>query len=296
MAIVLGPNQYGKEEIRLVRLTRGATSHQIRDLTVSVTLTGDMTAAHLTGDNAAVLPTDTQKNTVYAFAAQYGIGPLEAFALRLARHFTESQASIATARVSIAEHGWDPVGGTGHSFARRGGETRTAVVSYDGRTAGAVSGLAGLTLLNSAGSEFHGFIRDRFTTLAETTDRILATDVSARWRHTDVPLDGGCDWDASHAAARDHLIEGFAQTRSLSLQQTLYAMGHRVLAHRPEIAEVRLALPNRHHFTVDLAPFGLPNPGEVLYAADRPYGLIEGTVLRDDAPATSASPLDGLAW
>jgi urate oxidase len=290
VAIVLGPNQYGKEEIRLVRLTRGATSHQIRDLTVSVALTGDMTEAHLTGDNAAVLPTDTQKNTVYAFAAEYGIGPLEAFALRLARHFVESQASIGTARVSIAEHGWDPVGGTGHSFARRGGETRTAVVSYDGRTAWAVSGLAGLTLLNSAGSEFHGYIKDRFTTLAETTDRILATDVSARWRHTAVPLDGGGDWDGSHAAAREHLIEAFAQTHSLSLQQTLYAMGQRVLAHRPEIAEVRLSLPNRHHFTVDLTPFGLPNPGEVLYAADRPYGLIEGTVLRDDARPP------GLAW
>lgn len=290
MAIVLGPNQYGKEEIRLVRLTREAAGHRIRDLTVSVALTGDMTAAHLTGDNAAVLPTDTQKNTVYAFAAEYGIGQLEAFALRLARHFVESQPTIATARVSVAEHGWDPVGGTGHSFARRGSETRTAAVSYDGGTAWAVSGLAGLTVLNSAGSEFHGYLKDRFTTLAETTDRILATDVNARWRHAAVPLDGDCDWDGSHGAARNHLIEAFAQTHSLSLQQTLYAMGQRVLANRPELAEVRLALPNRHHFTVDLTPFRLANPGEVLYAADRPYGLIEGTVLRDDAPPP------GLAW
>jgi urate oxidase len=289
VAIVLGPNQYGKADIRLVRLTRGA-SHDVRDLTVTVTLTGDMAAAHLTGDNAAVLPTDTQKNTVYAFAAEHGIGQAESFALRLARHFVDSQASIATARVRVAEHGWDPVGGTGHSFARRGGETRTAEVSYDGTTAWAVSGLTGLTLLNSAGSQFRGFIKDRYTTLAETTDRILATDVTARWRHATIPLDGDADWDTSHAEARRHLIEAFAQTYSRSLQQTLYAMGERVLQHRPEVCEVRLELPNKHHFTVDLGPFGMKNPGEVLYASDRPYGLIEGTVLRDDAPPA------GLAW
>ena|SRR5487761_498800 len=290
MAIVLGPNSYGKAEIRLVHVSRGSDRHDIRDLTVGVTLTGDMTAAHLTGDNAAVLPTDTQKNTVYAFAAEHGIGAIESFALRLARHFTGSQPSIATARVSVTEHGWDRIAATGHSFARGGSETRTAEVSYDGTTAWAVSGLAGLTVLNSAGSEFHGYIKDRYTTLPETTDRILATDVNARWRHAAVPPDGGCDWDASHAAARQHLLEAFAETHSLSLQQTLYAMASRVLEHRPEIAEVRLALPNKHHFTVDLEPFGLKNAGEVLYAADRPYGLIEGTVRRDDAPDA------GLAW
>ena len=290
MAIVLGPNRYGKAEIRLVHVTRDDGRDDIRDLTVGVTLTGDMTAAHLTGDNAAVLPTDTQKNTVYAFAAEHGIGAIESFALRLVRHFTQSQPSIATARVSVAEHGWDPIARTGHSFARRGGETRTAEVSYDGATAWAVSGLAGLTVLNSAGSEFRGFIKDRYTTLAETTDRILATDVTARWRHAAVPLDGGGDWDVSHAEARRHLLEAFAETHSLSLQQTLYAMGRRVLEHQPGIAEVRLVLPNKHHFTVELEPFGLKNPGTVLYASDRPYGLIEGTILRDDAPDA------GLAW
>ena len=290
MAIVLGANQYGKAEIRLVHVAKDGGEHRLRDLTVSVTLTGDMTAAHLTGDNSAVLPTDTQKNTVYAFAASCGVGEVESFAARLARHFTTSQASIATARVSVAEHPWDPVAGTGHSFARRGGEVRTAEVTCDGTTTWAVSGLAGLVLLNSAGSEFHGYIKDRYTTLAETTDRILATEVTARWRHGAIPPDAGGGWDVSYAEVRRHLIEAFAQTHSKSLQQTLYAMGSRILDHRPEIAEVRLALPNKHHFVVDLSPFDIENPGTVLYAADRPYGLIEGTVLRDDAPPP------GLAW
>src|SRR5580692_2272773 len=107
MPIVLGPSQYGKAEIRLVRVDRGADRDAIRDLTVSVVLTGDMTADHLSGDNAAVLPTDTQKNTVFAFAAERGVGEIESFALALARHFVDSQPTIRTARVSVAEQPWD---------------------------------------------------------------------------------------------------------------------------------------------------------------------------------------------
>jgi urate oxidase len=80
-------------------------------------------------------------------------------------------------------------------------------------------------------------------------------------------------------------VEAFAATHSLSLQQTLYAMGEAVLAARPEVCEVRLSLPNKHHFLVDLGPFGLDNPGEVFFVADRPYGLIEGAVQRTGAPA-----------
>ena len=291
MAIVLGPNRYGKAEIRLVRVNREPGRHEIRDLTVSVSLTGDMTAVHLTGDNAAVLPTDTQKNTVYAFAVERGVGQIESFALALARHFVESQPTIDTARVSVAEQAWERIAGTGHSFARgTGGEARTATVTFDGSTAWAVCGLTGLTVLNSAGSEFHGYLKDDYTTLLETTDRILATDVNARWRHMAVPLEDGQPWDASYTEARQLMLDAFAETHSLSLQQTLYAMGSAVLEKMPGIAEVRLTLPNKHHFTVDLSPFGLVNDNEVLFAADRPYGLIEGTVLRDDAPPP------GLAW
>ena len=93
----------------------------------------------------------------------------------------------------------------------------------------------------------------------------------------------------AHRDARRVLIESFATKHSLSLQQTLYAMGVAVLEARSEIAEVRLSMANKHHFVVDLKPFGLNNENEVFYASDRPYGLIEGTVTRDDsAPADAA--------
>jgi urate oxidase len=283
MGITLGPNQYGKAETRVVRVHRDGDRHEIKDLNVSVALSGEMEAVHLTGDNSAVLTTDTQKNTVFAFARKYGIASAEEFALLLARHFVGSQPTVHRARLSVEEYTWDRIPVTGHSFVRGGQETRTARVTCedaDGTAATVVSGLRGMTVLNSTGSEFWGYVKDEYTTLPETRERILATAVDAEWRHT--VLETG--WDESYATVRRLLLEAFAGTHSLSLQQTLYAMGRRVLEECPAICEVRLSMPNKHHFAVDLEPFGMDNPNEVFHAADRPYGVIEGSVLRDDVP------------
>ncbi|AUI60810.1 factor-independent urate hydroxylase [Amycolatopsis sp. BJA-103] len=286
MAITLGPNQYGKAEVRLVTVRREGTVHHLKDLTVSTSLRGDLAATHLTGDNADVVATDTQKNTVYAFAKEAPVGEIEDFALRLGRHFVDSFEHISGARVLIDEHGWNRISGHDHAFSQAGSEKRTTAVTIQDGQAWVVSGLDDLVVLKSTGSEFHGFPRDEYTTLAETNDRILATAVTARWRYQG----DGIDWAASHTEVRRILLETFADKHSLSLQQTLYAMGEAVLEEREEVAEVRLSLPNKHHFLVDLSPFGLKNDNEVFYAADRPYGLIEGVVLRDDAEDA------GLAW
>jgi urate oxidase len=280
---MLGHNNYGKAEVRVLRVDRSTPAHGITDLNVSVALAGDLASTHLTGDNSPVLPTDTQKNTVYAFARD-GIGSPEAFGLRLARHFVDSQPTIDAARVSLVEYPWQRQGA--HSFASAGGGSRTAAVTHDGERVWVVAGVTDLVLLNSTGSEFHGFLVDRYTTLPPATDRILATSVDAEWRYA---VDEA-DWSALHGRARDAMVGAFVNTYSYSLQQTLHAMGQAVLDAVPETVEVRLSLPNKHHFLVDLSPYGLDNPGEVFFPADRPYGLIEGTVLRDDAPPA------GLAW
>jgi urate oxidase len=287
VTIVLGDNQYGKAETHVVRVTRGAT-HDLKDMTVSIALAGDFAATHLTGDNSRVVPTDTQKNTVFAFAKD-PVGEIEDFALRLGRHFVSDHRAVRRARVSIAEQPWAriTVGGTPHphAFVREGSEQRLTAVTCTEDSQWVVSGITGLTLLKSTGSEFWGYRKDHFTTLPETRDRVLATAVDARWRYTR-PL---ADWAEAYAEARRLLIETFAITHSLSLQQTLYRMGEEVLEARPDLAEIRLSMPNKHHFVVDLQPFGLDNENEVFYASDRPYGLIEGTVIRDDvAPADEA--------
>jgi urate oxidase len=282
VAIVLGPNRYGKAETRLVRVSKDGDTHSIADLNVSIALSGDLAATHLTGDNTGVLPTDTMKNIVYAFAKEHGVGEPESFGLLLARHFVQSQPQVHAATVSIEAFAWKRLGP--HSFQRSDDFTRTAVVNATDTEAQVVSGLKNLILLNSTASEFHGYPRDKYTTLKETTDRVLATAVDAKWRH----LSDKSDWEDSFAGATDALVNAFVNTYSYSLQQTLMSMGSRVLESRPEIAEVRLALPNKHHYLVDLTPFDLENDNEVFIAGDRPYGLIEGTVRRDDAPPAGA--------
>jgi urate oxidase len=293
----LGPNRYGKAEVRVVRVARGAApdgGDVLRDWNVSTSLSGDLDAASLAGDNSPVLPTDSQKNRVYALARELdGVVEPEAFGLALASYFVTSQEPVTRARIAVEEYGWLPVGATGFSFARSGDLVRTTVVVVDA-DAGAtvVSGLRDLVLLNTTASEFWGFARDAYTTLPQTRDRVLATAVTARWRYrpSAASLDAATDWAGAFEAAKSALVSAFAGTYSYSLQQTLYAMGSAVLAGVPAACEARLALPNKHHYLVDLSPFGLENPGEVYQAGDRPYGLIEGDVLADDAPEP------GLAW
>jgi urate oxidase len=296
--VQLGANRYGKAEVRVMRVARGAGpggGDVIRDWNVSTSLSGDLAATHLTGDNSAVLATDTQKNTVYAFAQELGPVPPEVFAMQLAAHFVETQLQISRARVAVQEYGWAPVGESRHSFARTGELTRGCRVVHDsGSGVSVVAGIENLIVLNTTNSEFWGFPRDEYTTLEETRDRMLATQVSAWWRYRGAGLRGVAagevDWDAAFGAAREALLAAFSETYSYSLQQTLYAIGERIIEAAPDVCEVRLALPNKHHFIVDLGPFGLDNENEVYYAADRPYGLIEGTVLADEAPDA------GIAW
>jgi urate oxidase len=291
----LGANQYGKAEVRLVRVSRGAGAggeDLLRDWNISTSLSGDLADSHLTGSNAKVLPTDSQKNKAYALAKELGgdVEP-EEFALAHASFFVSSQAPITRARVSVEEYGWTPVGATGYSFARSGDLVRTTVVHVDSaRGASVVSGLKDLTVLNTTASEFWGYPKDAYTTLPETKDRVLATSVNAAWRFRPDAVAAGVDWAAAFSAAKSTILATFSGTYTYSLQQMLYAIGAALLDALPSVCEVRLALPNKHHYLVDLAPFGLSNEREVYLAADRPYGLIEGTVLADDAEE------DGLAW
>lgn len=300
MAILLGDNEYGKAECRVVRVVRDTPRHEIRDFTVSTSLRGDFAAAHTIGDQADVLPTDTQKNTAYAYAKEHARGEIEPYALVLARHFVDDVEPVRGARVEVAEHAWDRITVDGephdHAFVRRGQEVRTTVVTVDGQgdekgdgsSAWVVSGLTGLVVLKSTGSEFSGFLRDAYTTLPDTDDRIMATSLTCRWRYADT--DAAVDWRAAYDEIRATLLARYADVHSRALQQTLWEMGRAVLEVRPEVVEIRLTAPNIHHFEVELARFGVQSRGEVFHVADRPYGLIHATVVRDDAPPP------GLAW
>ena len=288
---MLGGNRYGKSGIRLVRVDRSAPRHELVDLTVDVRLEGDFDNAYVSGDNARVLPTDTMRGTVYALAADGPVGEPEAFGLRLAAHFIHTVPSASLAVVELAAEPWAriEVGGAehDHAFTSAGGGRRTATLTRHETEEWVVAGVTGLVVLKTAGSAFEGFLRDGFTTLEDAAERILATEVTARWRYRYTSV----DWCDGFERARGALVETFAtHDDSNSLQHTLYAMGEALLRACPEVEEVRMAMPNRHHLLVDLEPYGKRNDGGVFVATDRPYGVIEGTVVRP-----GASPA-GRAW
>jgi urate oxidase len=278
MSATLSWNRYGKSRVRLVKVRRTPERHDIVDLTIDVQLEGAFEPVYIEHDNQICLPTDTMKNTVYAFARRDPIEHVEAFCLRLANHFA-GKPLVSRVRIFATEHRWDRLRVRGephrHAFVQPGAETWTALVSRDGAGSEITSGLTNLVLLKTTDSAFSGFPRDEFTTLPEAEDRLLATSVTAQWRYRS---------DTSDFSARDAirtaLVETFAHHQSQSVQHTLYAMGGAALASCDAITEITLTLPNRHHLLVDLQPFGLDNPNEVFVATDQPFGLVEATVRR----------------
>lgn len=291
--IILGKNQYGKAENRVVRIYRDSPRHEIHDINVSTCLRGDFSAAHLAGDQADVLPTDTQKQTAYAYAKEKGLRSIEDYGLALARHFVHDVAPVVGARVEIEEYAWERaiVDGTEHThtWIRKGREIRTAAITVDADGEHVVGGLKDLVILKSTGSEFAGFLTDEYTILEPTHDRVMATALVAQWRFAGFDNKQTVDWEGTYLGVKTQLVKQFATVQSLALQQTLFEMGKAVLETYPAIVEIRLSAPNKHHFVYDLSPFGLENNNEVFNADDRPYGLIQATVTRDDAPAAGAA-------
>jgi urate oxidase len=252
----------------------------VKDLTVGVRLEGDFEEAHVAGDNRKILPTDTMKNTVYALAASLRIDQIEQFGIALVGHFLRENPQVSRARVEISERAWGrlPVNGRphDHAFVDSGTERRTASVTSNGERVSVVAGIDGLQILKTTGSAFAGFLKDPFTTLRETQDRILATTLTAKWTYIKPEVTFGPYW----LGVRQALLDTFSIHDSQSVQHTLYAMAEAVLSAYEEIAEITLTMPNRHHLLVDLSSFTLENRNEIFVATEEPHGVIEATITR----------------
>jgi urate oxidase len=281
----LGDNRYGKSRIRLVTVRRGPDRHDLRDLTVAVSLEGDFDAVHTRGDNANVITTDTMKNTVYAFARERLTGSPEAFGLELARHFAGCDV-VERATIDLVEHPWarvpTPAGDAPDAFVRSGQHARLASVIVD-RSGGVevIAGIDELTVMKTTKSAFSGFDRDAYTTLPEVDDRLMATKVQATWGYRgDLAGSGRLDFEAAWSRAVDTLMQTLAEHFSASVQASIWVIATAMMDAEPAIDWVRMVLPNLHHWKVDLAPFGLDNPGEVFVSTTEPHGLIDATVRR----------------
>jgi len=277
---MLAESAYGKSGVRLVKVSRHGDRHDLKDLTVAIRFEGEYGQSYTDGDNSGVLPTDTMKNTVYALAAQEAVDEPDAFGLTLARHFFDRNQRLAQVRIDLTEHPWGRiiVGNRAHgqAFVRQGGESRSATIHGDRTKLTVGAGISDLVVLKSSRSAFTGFLRDEYTTLAETEDRLLATSLTATWWYRDVGIEFGQAW----RAVRQTLLEAFAEHDSESVQHTLYAMGQAVLGSVDDVTAIRLVMPNKHHLPFDLARVGLQNRNEIFVPTDEPYGLIEATLVR----------------
>jgi urate oxidase len=278
--IVLGQNNYGKSEIRLLKIRRGAERHELWDLDVRVSLEGDFEAAHTRGDNSHLLATDTMRNTVYALAKDHLTGSIEAFGLALVDHFLRAGPTVTSCLVEITQHRWDRIEVDGrpheHSFVRGRGERRTEVSGDEGGSRSVEAGIGDVYVMKTTNSGFEGFLRERFTTLPETDERILATVVTAKWVYNTTDADFDSLWDG----VLRKTLETFTDHYSPSVQNTLYRMGKAVLEEFPEVERIWYSFPNVHHVHYDLARFGIDNEGEIFHATRDPYGQIEGWVER----------------
>ncbi|KUI64468.1 Uricase [Cytospora mali] len=289
--------RYGKDNVRVYKVQKDEKTgvQTVTEMTVTCLLEGEIETSYTKADNSIVVATDSMKNTIYIKAKEHPVNPPELFASTLGQHFLDTYSHITTAHIKLVVHRWTRMVIDGkphpHSFYRDGQETRNveaAVSKKDGITI--KSGIVGLTVLKSTGSAFHGFLRDEFTTLGETWDRILSTDVDCGWTWKTFPdlkavQATESKFDAAWEAARGITMKTFAEDVSASVQNTMYKMCEQILEAVPEVALTNYSLPNKHYFEIDLSWHkGIKNTGkdaEVYAPQSGPNGLIKVEVSRD---------------
>ncbi len=280
MNIKLGKNTYGKNSIHLSKIIRHKDYHEFRQVSVDVSLEGDFETAHTLGDNSKILPTDTQKNTVYILAKDHFNKSIEEFGIILASHFKKNNPQVSVVRITLTEHLYHRLSFQGqehpHAYISSGNEQHTTSVEHHPGGVSVTSGIKDLLILKTTDSGFEHYIKDPYTTLRETSDRIMSTKCEATWFYDQHPADFG----ASYQNIREQLLKTFAFHKSLSVQHTLYAMGEEVLKIDEKVKEISLVMPNQHHLLFNFEPFGMDNKNEIFVATEAPFGYITGTVER----------------
>jgi urate oxidase len=280
--MALTASRYGKDRVRVMRLTRSGDHHVPRELTLSVLLTGRFDAAWTEGDNRACIATDSVKNIVNVTAARNLSLDAEGFAVAVAQVLLEIYPQVETVTIEAEETRWQrhAVDGVphGHTFTRDG--NGSGYVGLEATRSGSIlrSGIRGYTFMKTTQSGWAGFVADGYRTLPDATDRIAATSMDATWTWSAAPA----DCEVANARILATLLTVFGTTYSRGVQDSMYRMGEAALATAPEVAEIAFVMPNKHYVPIDLKPFGLENPGTVFLPTDEPHGRIEATIGRAD--------------
>ncbi|MGB6822990.1 MAG: urate oxidase [Candidatus Acidiferrales bacterium] len=283
MNVKLAHNNYGESRIRLLRVVRRGSVHELKDLTLSIHFEGDFDDAHTAGDNRKILPANTMTNTVYVLARQYPAEAVEEFALHIVEHFLTYNPQLSRIRVAVKEHPWSRIliaeKPHGSAFVSNAGERRTTHITATREHTILQSGIENLVVLKTTGGAFEGFLRDPYTTAKEASNSVISVNIDATWTYE--TSESEAPYSAAWHGIRKILLETFANHEGRSLQHTVYAMGQAVLDNFEAIAEIQLALADNLYSPVDLKPFGMENESEVFMPAEEPHGLIEATLRRE---------------
>lgn len=284
MSAKLKSNNYGKSNVRILKVKREKSIHNIVEMNINVQLKGDFDNVHLIGDNSKVLPTDTIKNTLYVLAKENPVNSVEEFITYAGKYFFNNNEQVSEVTINAEEKIWKRINTSAnskekpvlhdHSFINPGREIRTCKIKITKDTVKIRSGLKDLIVLKTTCSGFEGYIKDKFTTLLETRERIFSTSIKAEWKYNtdDVDFVKVCN------KVRNLILSTFAAHNSLSVQQTLFECGKVVTEQISEIKEISVSMPNKHYLKFDLEQFGIDNNNEIYIPTDEPFGLIEGVI------------------
>lgn len=283
MNVKLTHNNYGESGIRLLRVMRRGSVHELKDLTLSVYFEGDFDAAHTSGDNRKILPANTMTNTVYVLARQYPTEAIEEFALHIVEHFLTYNPQLSRIRVMANERPWSRIliaeKAHASAFISNAGEQRTTHITATRGHTILQSGIENLLVLKTTGAAFEGFLRDPYTTAKEASNSVISVNMNATWTYQ--TSESEAPYSAAWHGIRKILLETFANHEGRSLQHTVYAMGQVVLDNFEAVAEIRLGLTDNLYSPVDLKPFGMENENEIFMPAEKPRGLVEATLRRE---------------
>ena len=275
----LTSHRYGKARVRLLKLRRDGSHHEVVEVEVDIALEGDFEPSFNRADNRLVVPTDTMKNTLQVLAQEHLTQEIERFGVTVGNHFLHRYPQVRSVSVHLTQRNWRRLVLDGEAHPHSFEQSPAQAVAHVHCERGAVrleSGIEHCLIMKTTGSGFEGFPRDEFTTLPETRDRILATEMQAQWTWSSAPP----SYTRSNQEVMQALLRTFARNYSPSVQATLYEMAQAALTAVPEMESIRLVLPNKHYLPVNLTPFGLENPNELFLPTDEPHGQIEATVAR----------------
>jgi len=274
-------NRYGKGRVRVMRIHRDGDRHEVSQLNVKAMIEGDFARAYTHADNSTSVSTDTIKNVVNIVARENTGLCTEEFCEVLAKKYLDSYSQIASVSLTVHETKWSRLSFGGkphpHSFVLdSNGKPTVELTLTRGGTPAMASGIDGFTFMKSTQSGWENYVKDPYTTIKETHDRMCATSMVASWKWSAKPK----NYPATNAKILDTILEVFGTTYSASVQDSLYRMGEAALSAVPEISEISMACPNMHFIPMNLSAFGLDNNNDVFLPTDEPHGQIECTVGR----------------